>query len=1242
MEARVVKLIECIEANKSRELSQIAAFQLGQLAREHPEGLLERLSKLFFNKNDEIQLSAALAFSEVIANIPFECTPSENNLKISNLASIPSSPVKRPKVSEDPSTSILHSFRSLIIDGTWEEKYGSCLAFKVLLKNRKLCKECEEDTICRVIIAISQDQSADFSSDLPEFPLRKIGAETISLASGTLSKYLEDAILEYFFTNPLAVLLCLRKGKFYTKKSYEAVLKVLDFENKEDCITEACHYLAKFPLKDMIQDNEERFDELVQKLVKIINISDSLSAFIKYAIKVLDFLFNYNYRLPNQSEKIYSFFIHNLTEVRLSAFSAFVGLVTKNCVDASKVFLLAIQTLLLETNPFILKKAKILARTIIRNHDMRNLIKAHIPKWTNFLLDRDPKVFNFFIIPENTGSAEEVYSFADNNTDEDIKSSIYMEKKHLERIWRIGKLVYEASKVYRENTIIADTKLKIFGILSYSSSDATELYKIINMDSEGKLENFRIKAVAVYKLVKLICEYNISFPEKISSILQSIVTAYKYETHNFLKKKIAKTAALLTFQLKSRNCNKNFVKNLLESSPQQIIFYLQSVHKDETPKLFLIYQEWSKPENLLIISDYIHPSLHYFFLNLIPLILDSLPNEIITKALIKIFSQIPNSIPILVDYMIRFLSLFPLPFVDPLIILKELLQKQIVTFIPYAACIILPLLSHLNTSNGNEVAEVFSEILYAVMLDSPESSLPEHLLEHRRMGMEFLANLRGVYHLPKYMPRVVLHNLDLRDYQKEGIAWMRFLAKFRLGGMLCDEMGLGKTIQSLCVIAEAHLDYPDAISLIICPASIVGHWVKEAKNYLHLEVLELGHLLQGKKADGSASMISKNYIGSYPFKGLVVVSYSSLLRNLSVLENFEFLYMVLDEGHLLSNPNTKSFKAVKKLKSQYRLILTGTPIQNKILELWPFFDFLMPGFLGTQTDFSTTYQKYLKPKKSERTVKFKDEYLALQKLNTLHKKILPFVLRRLKKDILHDLPDKIIQDYYVDMNSTQKELFRKFAEEEKKSQLEEPNFLKKLFNHPQLVDETLVNSESPKIDALKELLVDCEICEESGSAHKALIFSQMKKMLNIIEKELLSVHFPLTKYLRLDGKTPQNKRFEICEEFNKNPQYRLMLMTTKSGGLGLNLQAADVVIFIDHSWNPIEDLQAMDRTHRIGQKNIVNVYRLITRETLEEEILGLQAFKTRIAETLVNTDNTSMQSVDPAALLASVSESRPT
>ena len=1211
MEARIIKLIECIESNKSQELSQIAAFQLGQLSKESSIDIFDRIQKLFFHQNIEIRYSISLAFSEILSNCPILCPPPEVPLKFLTFSLESQESYKRLKPSLDPFGKILDSFRRLIIQGSWEEKHGSILGIRVLLKLQKLCKECEEDILCRIILAISQDHTADYSGDLAEFPLITLGAESLSLSSKLNYPHLEQSLSQFLKINTLGIVICFRKSQLFSKAIYQQILKILETDTNEDVITEACHYLARYTL---FQDQE-----LADILIKLINGADSLSSFIKYAIRVLDVLFNLNCKLPRNFTKIYGLFVHSLTEVRLSTLSAFMGLVNKSYADPRTVFLYSTQALLLETNQNIIKESWKLVKVLLKKYDLRETISERIQDWNRFLVAKEPSDFSFFVVPEANTPVQEIYSFADNNTEEDIKSPNYLEKKRVERIWRIGKLINSAMRCYNIQLDISGID-RFLWIICSNVEEPSVFYEIINSESEGKLENIRIKGLAVYKLVKHCMRHKLDLPDKISPILQAIVTSYKYETHSLLKEKLAKSTACLTFLLSSRTCNEKFIGNLLKIDPYPVLRYLQRIHQSQLPSLFSFYSDLTNLDYLPLTSHYIHPSLFPHFSSNLPTLLNMLPNPLVASSLSSILTQIPSTFPAFVTYLISYLQQFPLPYTDPLLILKSLLEKQIVEFIPFSACVLLPLLSHLNTENGSDVAGIFSEILYAVMLDSPESAITGELQEDRRQGMEFLSNLKGVYTLPEYVPRVVLRGIELRGYQKEGIAWMRFLSRFRLGGMLCDEMGLGKTIQSLCVVAEAHLDHPQALSLILCPGSVVGHWIKEAKSLL--------------------DMNASGFTDKIPEHGLVVMPYTKLISAFHLVSQYNFLYLILDEGHLLNNPTTRAYKAVKALKSEHRLILTGTPIQNKILELWPFFEILMPGFLGTHSDFSSNYQKYLKPKKNQRTVKFNDEYQALAKLNALHKKILPFVLRRLKKDILTELPEKIIQDYYIYLNSLQKEMLSAYYLENTHTQLEELFFLRKLCNHPRLVDPTLKQAESPKIEALQDLLVDCEICEESGTCHKALIFTQMKGMLDIIESDLLRKHFPLTGYLRLDGSTPCAKRTQICEDFNNRPQYRLLIMTTDTGGLGLNLQAADVVIFVDQSWNPIKDLQAMDRAHRIGQRNVVNVYRLITKDTLEEEILGVQAFKTKIAEIVVDIENSSMKSVDASNMVFNIIEKR--
>lgn len=538
---------------------------------------------------------------------------------------------------------------------------------------------------------------------------------------------------------------------------------------------------------------------------------------------------------------------------------------------------------------------------------------------------------------------------------------------------------------------------------------------------------------------------------------------------------------------------------------------------------------------------------------------------------------------------------------------------------------LIDLLELVNSGIGTLSSEILGICLQLSLLDT-SSQLPETLISKRDAGLEFLGTLKGKFRLPVYQSRVKVYRIALRPYQEEGVSWLMFLKKFGLSGMLCDEMGLGKTIQALIAVAEAHIDTPNSTSLIICPASVTTHWHKEISQYFDEETLD-----------------SEIYHGQTVRKKVLILSYSQVKKYFSQLAAKEFLYCILDEGHIIKNSKTKLTGSIKKLRSRYRLILSGTPIHNNVIELWSFFDFLMPGFLGTETQFNKTFRQALKPKNTGKDVQFRDQELAFSRLDQLHKQVLPFILRRLKKDVLRDLPDKIIQDYICSLSDTQKRIFEEYSiNVQVSNSFQDYNFLRKLLNHPKLIDPQLKLDihEVPKLQALRDLFISCEISEEFGGSHKALIFSQKKRMLDIIQEELLQRYFPNVKFLRIDGSTRPGERVHIADAFNTNPYLKLLLLTTKVGGLGLNLTGADVVIFIDHDWNPINDLQAMDRAHRLGQDRVVNVYRLITENTLEERILGLQAFKTSISNHLISTENASLSSIDTTSLLSDLANIR--
>ncbi|EPY82001.1 TATA-binding protein-associated factor 172-like protein [Camelus ferus] len=359
--------------------------------------------------------------------------------------------------------------------------------------------------------------------------------------------------------------------------------------------------------------------------------------------------------------------------------------------------------------------------------------------------------------------------------------------------------------------------------------------------------------------------------------------------------------------------------------------------------------------------------------------------------------------------------------------------------------------------------------------------------------------------------------------------------------------------------------------------------------------------------------------------------------------------------------------------------------QNNVLELWSLFDFLMPGFLGTERQFAARYGKPILASRDARSSSREQEAGVLA-MDALHRQVLPFLLRRMKEDVLQDLPPKIIQDYYCTLSPLQVQLYEDFAKSRAKCDVDETvssaalseetekpklkatghvfqalQYLRKLCNHPALVltpqhpefksttEKLAVQNSSlhdiqhaPKLSALKQLLLDCGLgsgsTSESGTEsvvaqHRVLIFCQLKSMLDIVEHDLLKPHLPSVTYLRLDGSIPPGQRHSIVSRFNNDPSIDVLLLTTHVGGLGLNLTGADTVVFVEHDWNPMRDLQAMDRAHRIGQKRVVNVYRLITRGTLEEKIMGLQKFKMNIANTVISQENSSLQSMGTDQLL---------
>ncbi|KAH8889388.1 hypothetical protein GQ53DRAFT_226199 [Thozetella sp. PMI_491] len=607
--------------------------------------------------------------------------------------------------------------------------------------------------------------------------------------------------------------------------------------------------------------------------------------------------------------------------------------------------------------------------------------------------------------------------------------------------------------------------------------------------------------------------------------------------------------------------------------------------------------------------------------------------------------------------------------------------------LPYVIFLIVPVLGRMSDSDHEIRLIATTSFATLVKLVPLEAGIPDppglsaELLKGRDRERTFMAQLLDPKKVESFQIPVAI-KAELRSYQQEGVNWLHFLNKYHLHGILCDDMGLGKTLQTLCIVASDHHNRaqefaktgaPDVRrlpSLIVCPPTLSGHWQQEIKAYApFLSVTAY----VGPPAE------RKTLQDQLDKTDIVITSYDVCRNDIEVIERYNWNYCILDEGHLIKNPRAKTSIAVKKLTSNHRLILTGTPIQNNVLELWSLFDFLMPGFLGAEKVFQDRFSKPILASRNAKASSKEQEAGALA-IEALHKQVLPFLLRRLKEEVLNDLPPKILQNYYCDLSDLQQKLFDDFIRKESKKINEEAGrddkeakqhifqalqYMRKLCNSPALVmkpdhklyadTQKFLESKgtsiedpvhAPKLTALKDLLLDCGMgAGADGNAdsadplytpikpHRALIFCQMKEMLDMVQNTVLKQMLPSVSYLRLDGSVEATRRQDIVNKFNSDPSYDVLLLTTSVGGLGLNLTGADTVIFVEHDWNPQKDLQAMDRAHRIGQKKVVNVYRLITRGTLEEKILSLQRFKIDVASTVVNQQNAGLSTMDTDQIL---------
>ncbi len=446
---------------------------------------------------------------------------------------------------------------------------------------------------------------------------------------------------------------------------------------------------------------------------------------------------------------------------------------------------------------------------------------------------------------------------------------------------------------------------------------------------------------------------------------------------------------------------------------------------------------------------------------------------------------------------------------------------------------------------------------------------------------------------------------ELRPYQRDGLGWLQFLQRFNFGGCLADDMGLGKTVQVLAML-QARSDLKAGPSLVVVPRSLVFNWLQEAQRFTpDLRVLDhsgIGRVREAKHF--------QNF-------DLVVTTYGTMRRDAGYFREADFDYVILDESQAIKNASTESAKAARLLKGKHRLAMSGTPIENHLGELWSLFDFLNPGMLG-----GSKMLRALTGGGNAKSVVSGADARA-----TLARALRPFILRRTKAQVARDLPEKIEQTIFCELDEVQRKLYDDLRDHYRQSLmqriaevginrakiqiLEALLRLRQAACHPGLIDRARSGESSAKLDTLLSQMT--EVLEEG---HKVLVFSQFTSMLAILRDRLDKAG---QTYEYLDGKT--RDRQQRVERFQNDPTCKLFLISLKAGGVGLNLTAADYVYLLDPWWNPAVESQAIDRAHRIGQQRSVFAYRLIAKGTVEEKVLELQKSKRDLADAIINADN---------------------
>ncbi len=499
------------------------------------------------------------------------------------------------------------------------------------------------------------------------------------------------------------------------------------------------------------------------------------------------------------------------------------------------------------------------------------------------------------------------------------------------------------------------------------------------------------------------------------------------------------------------------------------------------------------------------------------------------------------------------------------------------------------------TDEGFRLSDVHLPLIDSLLEDDTSIRTPPDLFQRQQRLRDF--ERITPQPLPKGFVGV------LRPYQKHGFDWLHFLHEYKFGGILADDMGLGKTVQVLAYLqSQREQDGVPQVTLLVVPKSLITNWQRESEKFTP-ELRFLEYMGMSRSKDTS---VFDNY-------DIVLTTYGTMLRDVEILRGYRFSHIILDESQAIKNPLAKSARAARLLKGEHRIVMTGTPVENNTFELWSQFAFLNPGLLGSMEYFKREFANPIESGGDE------------QAAALLRKLIHPFILRRTKEQVAPELPPRTERVVYTDMAPAQKKVYtqtrdryraellglieREGMDDARFKVLEGLLRLRQIAIHPGLV-ERQYKGEAPKFDLLLETLETLQ-----AENHKALIFSQFVETLKLVRRELEERQI---KYVYLDGQTP-NRQSRV-DLFQNDPSFPFFLISLKAGGVGLNLTAAEYVIHLDPWWNPAVEIQASDRAHRIGQDKPVFVYKIITRDTVEEKILQLQEKKRALVKSIIATE----------------------